>query len=77
MGGPDMFTDRFIRLPIKVYNQRQADLTGNEDTNDIFTQVVPLQIEEYYKGEDDGKEITQVFLRYSSGVAGPSLYTLA
>jgi hypothetical protein len=41
------FTDRFIQLPIKVYDTQQAELTGKTDYYDSFMKVLPLEISNY------------------------------
>lgn len=49
------FTDRFITLPIKVYDRKQAELTGHEDYEDSFIKINPFEISQY-KPSTDGDE---------------------
>lgn len=42
-----MFTDRFIKVPIKQYNLAQKELTGNEDLYDTWIKINPMKIIEY------------------------------
>lgn len=41
------FTDRFIQLPIKVYDTAEADLTGKAEYFDSFMKILPLEISNY------------------------------
>jgi hypothetical protein len=62
-----MFTNRFVVLPIQVYNKKQQELTGNEDYENCTLRVLPMEICEYYPYDDDGKEVTQIFLKNERG----------
>lgn len=42
-----MFTDRFIKFPIKLYNKETKELTGVYDTRDTYRMVNPLDISIY------------------------------
>jgi hypothetical protein len=43
-----MFTDRFITLPIKVYNTKVKELTGEEgELTDSWEKVNPFEIQTY------------------------------
>jgi hypothetical protein len=48
-----MFTDRYVRLPIRVYNEEEKELTGNEHQIDSYEMVNPFRITSYRPGEDD------------------------
>lgn len=41
------FTDRFIRVPIKVYSIRQKELTGKEICEDSYEMINPFDISRY------------------------------
>lgn len=44
-----MFTDRFIRVPIEMYNKTYADLTGDDEgtTFEAFMKLNPMEIISY------------------------------
>jgi hypothetical protein len=52
MGGI-MFTDRFIKLPIKVYDVKIKELTGSCDYEDSWIKILPTEISEYKPSIDD------------------------
>lgn len=53
-----MFTDRFIKLPIKVYDAKERDLTGKvSDYEDSWMKVNPFEISQY-KPTSDGETLT-------------------
>jgi hypothetical protein len=61
-----MFTDRFIKVPIRTYSQRQAELTGKPEYEETWEAVVPFEISTYYpsKDPDVGEgEYTQICLK--------------
>jgi hypothetical protein len=53
-----MFTDRFIRLPIEMYNKREAELTSNPDagTFESFGMFNPFEIASYWPVFDNEGE---------------------
>jgi len=51
-----MFSKRFIKVPIKVYDQSHMELTGSEITKDTYEKILPYSIESYRPSvENDGK----------------------
>lgn len=60
------FTDRFLKLPIAVYDKQVKNLTGKENIYDSWIKINPHQIESYRptspEGEDD-KETTSLFMK--------------
>lgn len=60
------FTDRFLRLPIAVYDKHVKNLTGKENLYDSWIKINPHQIESYRptnpEGEDD-KDTTMVYMK--------------
>lgn len=58
-----MFTDRYITIPTKIYNTKQAELTGKETYEDSFSKINPLDISEYYPSYSDGVDVTQLYLK--------------
>lgn len=41
------FTDRFITVPIKVYNIAEKELTGKENSEDSYEKIDPFEIASY------------------------------
>ncbi len=65
-----MFTDRFIKIPIKVYDTEEADLTGNKEYEDSWMKFNPLEIA-YYKPSNDNEtneECTYIMLKSGIGM---------
>jgi len=60
-----MFTDRFIKVPSRIYNSKVKDLTGVEDLIDTDISILPMEISEYYSSFDDDLQIegTQIFMK--------------
>lgn len=51
-----MFTQRFIKLPIKIYDKDHFELTGEEVTQDSYQMCHPFSISYYRPStENDGK----------------------
>jgi len=42
-----MFTDRFIKFPIKIFNREQKDLIGKEDLEWSYEYILPMEISSY------------------------------
>ena len=42
-----MFSDRFVRLPIRVYNRDEQDLTGESMEIDTYEMINPFTIGSY------------------------------
>ena len=57
------FTDRYIELPIAVYNKRHKELTGKEELIDAPLKMLPFELSEYYPSDDEGVWKTQIFLK--------------
>lgn len=53
-----MFTDKFIKFPVKEFNIKREELTGKEDRRDTFEKIDPFQISNYRASidEDFGEE---------------------
>lgn len=48
------FTDRFISIPVKIYNKKEAELTnGNASCEDVFAKIDPFNIEHWRPTYDD------------------------
>jgi hypothetical protein len=48
-----MFTDRYIKVPIRVYNVEEKELTGKENTVDSWMMLNPYCIESYRPSTDE------------------------
>ena len=42
-----MFTQRFVKLPITIYDQEHLELTGHEITEESFIMINPITIGAY------------------------------
>jgi len=47
-----MFTTRFIRLPIRVYNKDMMDVTGVSEEIDTYEMVNPFHISSYRPSQE-------------------------
>lgn len=51
------FIDRFIKVPISVYNIKDAEINGKADYKDGYTYLNPMEISEFYPwAEEEGEE---------------------
>lgn len=58
-----MFTDRFIKVPTKIYETKYKEITGEEgDLEDSWSKILPMAIVEYRPTTADDCECTHVFL---------------
>lgn len=61
------FTDRFIKLPIQVYDRKLKEVAGVEESEDSWMKINPADISNYrpsYDSADETKaEITSVTLK--------------
>lgn len=63
-----MFTDRFIKIPIKVYNVKEKELTNNENCYDSYEQINPFEISSYRPSFDsDYTEKECVSISFKNG----------
>lgn len=62
------FTDRFIELPIKVYDQKEADIVGKPDYEDSTIKILPFEISDYKPTSDaDNQDSECVYLVLKNG----------
>lgn len=54
------FTDRFVELPIKQFNQKEKDLMGTVDYYDATIHVLPTEISEFKESSDIDLEIENI-----------------
>lgn len=61
------FTDRFIKIPIQVYDRKLKELTGADEAEDSWMKINPMDISNYRPSYDSAdleqKEITSVTLK--------------
>lgn len=56
-----MFSDKFVRLPIRVYNRDEQDLTGDAMEIDTYEMVNPFTIGSYRPTTDPEGGTTVTF----------------
>lgn len=64
------YTDRFMTVPISIFDNEAMRLTGKEDLTDSFTKILPGQIESYrpsYAAGGDISNMDSTFVRFKSG----------
>lgn len=54
------FTDRFLELPIKQFNQKEKDLLGTVDYYDATIYILPTEISEFKESSDTDLEIENI-----------------
>jgi hypothetical protein len=55
-----MFTRRFIKLPIKVYDLEHKEITGQELCKDTYTMVNPFTISRYRPSDENNGVCTHI-----------------
>lgn len=60
------YTDRFIRFPIKLFNQEEYDLSGEEITTDSYMMINPLHIASYRPSMEENGNATHVSFKDGS-----------
>lgn len=61
-----MFTDRFIKVPIGVYDKKVEELTGKENTYESWMKFLPFELATYrptYKDEEPDTECVHMILK--------------
>lgn len=63
------FTERFLQLPIQVYDKKMKELSGKEECYDSVLRVNPLEIQSYRPSfdEDDQERKEIVFITLKGG----------
>ncbi len=54
------FTDRYIKVPIKLFDKQIKELTGKYESEDSYLKINPFEIVKYRQSWDDGSEIVCV-----------------
>lgn len=61
-----MFSKRYIKVPIKVYDKEHMDLTGSEVTKDTYEMILPYSIESYRPSDENDGRCIHLSLRSGS-----------
>lgn len=59
----NLFTDRFIRVPIEAYSQKDADIMGEKRYFDSYEMFDPTDISSYFESISDDVRCTQLHLK--------------
>lgn len=72
------FADRFVQLPIKVYDTKQAELIGKPDYEDGWMKILPFEISNYKPMiDDDNGDVECVSVRLKNGDSFYAYLTVA
>ncbi len=64
------FTDRFIEMPVDLYNTEDAEMIGyNEETKvePSYMKIIPFEIAYYRPAKDDDDNLTQTLIYLKTG----------
>lgn len=50
------FTDRFIKVPVKIYDVKEAELTGKENYVEMSMKILPFEISHYKPTAEAGSD---------------------
>ena len=62
------FTRRYVKLPIKLFNQEESLLTGVEETIDSYAMVNPMSIDVYRPSMENEGHAIHVDFRYGGSM---------
>jgi len=65
------FTDRFIKIPIKIYDRKEAEITNNPVYEDSWMKINPFEISDYkptFDKDNDNVECTYCSLKNGNGM---------
>lgn len=68
------FTDRFIKFPIKCFNQEQFELTGVQSETESFEMINPFHIASYRPSIDEHG--SAVHINFKDGTSILVFYTI-
>lgn len=71
------FTDKFIRVPIQVYDRKLYDSTGVEDNEDSWMKFNPTEISSYRPSWDAADEKKQEIVSLTLRNGGTTLVYLS
>jgi hypothetical protein len=67
------FTDRFIKLPVEVYNSKKAEIMGTDEDEGTpsFIELLPMEIQSWHPHHDKNGEMepekTMVYFKGDTG----------
>jgi len=61
-----MFSRRFIKVPIKVYDRDHMELTGSEIARDTYEMINPYRIESYRPSEENNGNCISISMQSGS-----------
>ncbi len=64
------FTDRFIEVPVDLYNTTEAEMIGYTEetkTEPSYMKINPFEISYYRPAKDDGDNSTQTLIYLKTG----------
>lgn len=63
------FTDRFLKIPIKIFDRKEAELTNNPVYEDSWMKINPFEISDYKPTLDkDNENIECTYLSLKNGI---------
>ena len=65
------FTDRFLKIPIKIFDRKEAEITNNPVYEDSWMKINPFEISDYkltFDKENDNQECTYLSMKNGSGM---------
>lgn len=65
-----MFTKRFIKIPVDLYNKKESDMIGyGESTkgDNVDMRINPFEVSHYRPGHDDKDEFTATLIHMKNG----------
>lgn len=62
------FSERFVRLPIKIYDKTHLELTGEEITLDSYEMINPMNISSYRPSIDGNDACVHVTFKDGSSM---------
>lgn len=65
-----MFTERFMHIPVDLYNKKESDLIGyGESTKGekVMMRINPFEISHYRSGQNDENEFTETLIHMKNG----------
>lgn len=58
-----MFTDRFIKVPVRIFDAKEKDLTGNETLVDSYIKFNPFELSEYRPSKDKDEPCVSITMK--------------
>lgn len=65
-----MFTDRFIKVPVELYDTKEADIIGySKDTKfaDTYMKINPFEISHYRPSTDNNDALSETCVHFKNG----------